>query len=344
MFDEPRKIVLVGVLAGAATAAAAVGITAYVSAVVLRSGWHALSVDESTLGGTRESTRAARADVISGTVTAGPRTAPADTALAGGLQAARESLQRNDLAAAQAHLAAVASTHQDDGRVVALQREVQARAMQQGVAVAQADPAGPSATEAGARRMSSTSSTASTKGHHSRERRHGTRDYSRHVSGDTRDAGKGRSNPPLATETAAAASGRVSRGTVAGAMASGSTARAGSAPPAALAPPALKVGQNAASLPAIPPPILQAPPHAVVEQLPSPNPPAELTAQTPPQSTALQPTAPSGTLLKSDGPKTRAQVRAEIARARDNGSLPAFGNPDPAGPGGAPSLTIAPRP
>lgn len=32
-------------------------------------------------------------------------------------------------------------------------------------------------------------------------------------------------------------------------------------------------------------------------------------------------------------PKTRAQVREELERARTDGSLPRFGNPDPAGPG-----------
>jgi hypothetical protein len=70
---------------------------------------------------------------------------------------------------------------------------------------------------------------------------------------------------------------------------------------------------------------------------------SELTAQAVPSSSQAE--ASGGTLLQSEsGPKTRAQVRAEIAHARATGSLPAFGNPDPAGPGGAPSLTLAPRP
>jgi hypothetical protein len=38
--------------------------------------------------------------------------------------------------------------------------------------------------------------------------------------------------------------------------------------------------------------------------------------------------------------KTREQVRAELDRARTNGSLPRFGGPNPYGPGGAPSTTI----
>jgi hypothetical protein len=42
------------------------------------------------------------------------------------------------------------------------------------------------------------------------------------------------------------------------------------------------------------------------------------------------------------GPKTRAQVRAELERARDSGELPRFGNPDPAGPGRTPSSPAYP--
>jgi hypothetical protein len=38
-------------------------------------------------------------------------------------------------------------------------------------------------------------------------------------------------------------------------------------------------------------------------------------------------------------PKTRKDVEDEVSKARMNGSLPRFGNPDPYGPGGAPSQT-----
>jgi hypothetical protein len=44
------------------------------------------------------------------------------------------------------------------------------------------------------------------------------------------------------------------------------------------------------------------------------------------------------------GPKTRAQVRAELDRARTDGRLPRFGNPDPYGPGGTPSFMTHPAP
>jgi hypothetical protein len=41
----------------------------------------------------------------------------------------------------------------------------------------------------------------------------------------------------------------------------------------------------------------------------------------------------------NQGPKTREQVREELARARMNGTIPRFGNPDPYGPGGTPNFT-----
>ncbi|EDZ98455.1 hypothetical protein BH160DRAFT_6243 [Burkholderia sp. H160] len=36
--------------------------------------------------------------------------------------------------------------------------------------------------------------------------------------------------------------------------------------------------------------------------------------------------------IASNAPKTRAEVRAELEHARENGTLPAFGNPEPTGP------------
>jgi Domain of unknown function (DUF4148) len=40
----------------------------------------------------------------------------------------------------------------------------------------------------------------------------------------------------------------------------------------------------------------------------------------------------------NQGPKTREQVRAELAQARMDGTIPRFGNPDPYGPGGTPNF------
>lgn len=79
------------------------------------------------------------------------------------------------------------------------------------------------------------------------------------------------------------------------------------------------------------PPILSAP-HT--ESTPPASPPP-VVQSIPPEAAPIQ---------SGGGPKTRAQVRSEIGRAREDGSLPAFGNPDPAGPAGAPSLTSTPRP
>ncbi|PTB30889.1 hypothetical protein C9I56_01315, partial [Paraburkholderia caribensis] len=59
-----------------------------------------------------------------------------------------------------------------------------------------------------------------------------------------------------------------------------------------------------------------------------PAPAATSTAQT------HEPAAPSP--APGDGPKTRAQVRDELSRARQNGAMSRFGNPDPYGPGGSP--------
>ncbi|MEX3971802.1 DUF4148 domain-containing protein [Paraburkholderia caribensis] len=59
-----------------------------------------------------------------------------------------------------------------------------------------------------------------------------------------------------------------------------------------------------------------------------PAPAATSTAQT------HEPAAPSP--APGDGPKTRAQVRDELSRARQNGTMSRFGNPDPYGPGGSP--------
>ena len=47
----------------------------------------------------------------------------------------------------------------------------------------------------------------------------------------------------------------------------------------------------------------------------------------------------STTAAPANAPLSRAQVRADLARARSDGTIPRFGNPDPAGPGGMPSST-----
>ncbi|WP_176057162.1 DUF4148 domain-containing protein [Paraburkholderia sp. BCC1876] len=313
MHGEPRKVVLSGLVVGA------VAIAAYVSPA----GRHWLSVDEPSMDSGGEAARHARGDIMSGAITSGPVLAggASDAALSSGLQAARSSLQRNDLGAAQAQLDAVAATHKNDGQVAALQREVQARAQ-----------ASPQAQVVALEEPKATRTSAPVKGHHSRERRYATRDYSSRASGyATKRRGVGTQVTGSSGDRMAASNVPLDEPTVL-------TSRARTIAPT------IRVGQGLASAPAVPPLILQTPPAAGVEQASPSNRQAELTAQAPLQSTSLQPTAPGGTLLKSEGPKTREQVREEIVRARSNGSLPAFGNPDPAGPGGAPSLVNAQRP
>ncbi|MFT4437650.1 DUF4148 domain-containing protein [Caballeronia sp. 15715] len=55
---------------------------------------------------------------------------------------------------------------------------------------------------------------------------------------------------------------------------------------------------------------------------------------------SVQPVDGNATAATSNQvPKTRAQVRAELAQARMDGTISRFGNPDPYGPGGTPNFT-----
>ncbi len=119
MVSEPRKIVLTSLFVGA------VAIAAYIS----QSNKNWLSTDELGLERDNASAHYTRGDMVTGSVRSGPVVARSDSAeaIAGDLRAARNSLQRNDLVAAQAQLDVVRSAHGDDGQVLALQREVAAR-------------------------------------------------------------------------------------------------------------------------------------------------------------------------------------------------------------------------
>lgn len=258
-------------------------------------------------------------------------------ALAGDLQAARNSLQRNDLASAQAQLDAARAAHRDDDQVLALQREVEARA--------ESVRHAPGEKLAQGSKSPRSSMASSGKGGRAHESYVARREHSNRASGEAKTR--------RGTEMAAAAVGAVSpsqgRASGAGAPVVAGSSSAGLAE--------LKVVSNVTSVaaatqatqaqalqpvqPARPtstlPPGSQAELAAQAASVPSPS--------SSPSSSSPQIVSSAGTQLKSEGgPKTRAQVRAEIARARADGSLPAFGNPDPAGPGGAPSLTTAPRP
>ncbi|MFM0391696.1 hypothetical protein [Paraburkholderia phytofirmans] len=327
MYSELRKIVF------ASLVISAVAIAAYVS----QAGRPWQSTDE--FGSARGDAAAyrTRGDTISGAVISAPVTARDDSssASASSLQAARNSLQRNDLAAAQAQLDAVRSAHQDDDQVRALQKEVQARADNELRAVNTARVEKTPQPAAKPMRMSSSAKHGRSRESRAVAREETHRETNRETSYAKSQAALDNLVASVDSNSAPGARTPVSDGT---AMArQPSSMQAG-----------LKAVQSASSAPGVvtPPLVQQAPQKPPVVSTVPTEPQAELTTQATLSSPPLVQAMPSGgTVARTDdGPKTRSQVRAEIARARQNGSLPAFGNPDPAGPGGAPSLTAAPRP
>jgi hypothetical protein len=82
---------------------------------------------------------------------------------------------------------------------------------------------------------------------------------------------------------------------------------------------------EAAALPVAPP--------APVALAPEPPQPAPPSVATQPAAPVAGPTTPE----PDSRPKTRREVQEELRKARTTGALPRFGNPDPYGPGGAPS-------
>lgn len=319
MISEPSKIVLTSLIVGT------LGIAAYIS----QSDKNWLPADDLGLEHGNTLARDAGGGANSGSVSSGPvlTSGGSAAAIAGNLDAARHSLQRNDLAAAQAQLDAVRPAHRGDNQVRALQREVATRMeqAQQAQAVVQVQkPMRQGMKPAHSASLSSSNTVRS------RERHVATRGQSKRVPASY---AKTRLVPETAVTTVGA--GSVLSG-AANAVGAPATGRALPSVPAGVAEISNVAGAPADSKPTVPAPTAQ------------PVPRAELTAQAASAQSAqwgpqLAPAA--GTSANSEGGvKTRAQVRAEIARARADGALPAFGNPDPAGPGGAPSLTIAPRP
>ncbi|NPT42587.1 DUF4148 domain-containing protein [Paraburkholderia sp. 1N] len=314
MVSEPGKIVLTSLFVGA------VAIAAYFS----QSNKNWLSTDELGLERDSASAHYTRGDMVTGSVKSGPVVARSDSAaaIAGDLQAARNSLQRNDLVAAQAQLDVVRSAHRDDDQILALQKEIAAREEQAQHALAAVRVEKPTQPGAKSARSSSPSSGKTGRSH---KIHFATHEHSNRAS----SYAKTRYVPEtvVAVSAAGTTSGRTSS--------TGAPAVSSSSSPVSTQ---VRVVTNVASAPVASPP-------TQATSAPPPDPHAESTAQAAPVQSAAQ-LAPStgSTLLKSDGgPKTRAEVRAEIARARADGTLPAFGNPDPAGPGGAPSLTGALR-
>jgi hypothetical protein len=304
MISQAGKIAVMGMFIGAVAIAACLSQT--------DRGW--MSPDELGLERGDGGARPIRSDTITGTVTVEPAAAPhGSTAIAGQVYAVRNSLQGNDLTTAQSQPEAVATAHRSGDQAPALQRNVQAQVaqMQPAPASAQADRAAQQGPKSAPASLAAPRKTGRADGPHAAPR--GTSKLAYAYAKDRRNS-----------ESAA----------VAGSTASTSDVKTGGA--------AESVFDGLLnSSPA------ETEPSAQAVSAPPSGLPSEVTARAFPTSSPMgsQPGASDGTLLQPEGgPKTRAQVRAEIARARADGSLPAFGNPDPAGPGGAPSLTLLPRP
>lgn len=337
LYSEPRKIVFTGLVVGAV----AIGVGAYVS----HSDEEWLPSDDLgvTHGG---STRGSgQGNTMSGAVRSAPVDSRSDSpaARANSLKAARNSLLRDDVAAARAQLNAISAAHRDDQQVVELQKEIQERADQEQRAVAPAQMDKPPAEST--QKPVLTSPSSATENGHSRAPQVASREYSNRASGYARNRRNAAAVVAKSGGVSAGGSGVAGAVSVASESAYASpgmrVVRGPSAPAAVNSLPLLQQSASSSEPQSMPPSTQTA--AASVQSVPS-TPQPEMTAQAELPPAAIQNTVPSAPLLKTDGPKTRAQVREEIARARENGSLPAFGNPDPAGPGGAPSLTIAPRP
>ncbi|WP_460910881.1 DUF4148 domain-containing protein [Paraburkholderia jirisanensis] len=304
MINQPNKIALTGLFIGAVAIA--------VSFSQLGHSW--LSPHKLALERDNEGAQPPRGDTRTGPVTAKPAVVPDDsTAIAGQTYAVRNSLQNNDLTTAQSQPEAARTANKGEDQVLAPPGNVQAP-------VAQMQPAPASARANRAAQQGPKSARTSLAGSGQTGRAYGPHAAPRGASNPTSTYAESRrdSESAVAAGSAASTSGAKTAG-------SGEGISVGS------------LNSDSAEVKAPAQPVLP---------LPSGS-PSEPTARASPTSSPLasQLGATGGTLLQPEsGPKTRAQVRAEIAQARADGSLPAFGNPDPAGPGGAPSLILLPRP
>jgi len=217
------------------------------------------------------------------------------------LQAIRDSLKRNDLASAKVLLGAVQTLHKDDSRALTLQKELQAREEK----VDPVPPVVPLDNPRNAAKSTRSATRLPARSERSHERASPVRDHTISTSRRSRIVDAPQIQAP--SDNGIDAEG---------------------------ARPALGTGRADSSSREVAPTVAPTVAPIVTSTPPRPAPPTEQVL--PP----AQPVAPKALLLQSaQGPKTRAQVRAELDRARMDGSLPRFGNPDPAGPGGVPSST-----
>jgi hypothetical protein len=309
MMSNPKRTLLAGLLFGALV----------IGASVMRSGEDKLSGAQSGSGRNGAST--------AGELDNGPvETRRSNPASASGhsddishiLQAIRDSLKRNDLASAKVLLGAVQTLNKDDSRAVSLQKELQAREEKADPVPPVSPPDNPRST-AQSTRTTMRSPVRAGRSHESAfpVREHATSTSHRSRITDARQI-RTASNGAINTEATSPVLG---------------TGRTDSGSPTA----APTVAQTVA------PTIAQTVAPTMAPTVASTQARPALSPATPPTEQALPPAqrvAPKPPLVQSaQGPKTRAQVRAELDRARMDGSLPRFGNPDPAGPGGVPSST-----
>jgi hypothetical protein len=240
------------------------------------------------------------------------------------LDAVKICLDRNDLESARLLLDAELVIHKDDARVQALQRELQAReASRHGApTVARADttpavpPLPPAVTARPAGRVApSRYAESSPREHEASASRYTRTRYTPRVDAvATHAKGVDASSQPATVWEARAVSSVTQPVSAASVMSQ----------------PVLEAAPVAQSAPVSPP---------------APVTPTAQSAQVAPSAQPAQPTQPVTMVAQSgQGPKTRAEVREELERARSDGDLPRFGNPDPAGPGGAMSMTVNPGP
>jgi hypothetical protein len=224
----------------------------------------------------------------------------ADADVAQVLEAIRASLRRNDLASARVLLGAEQALYKDDPRIMAVQRELQAReegSSQPRAAELTVTSPAPSRPSRSAPRYATRAE--NTHSSSSRIRERASRPPENVGSGHVPQA-EAAANPGVTRDTPSPAPTNPEMDLT--------SLRA--APSAAEAPSPSQSGT-------LPPPLTQAAQSGQSAQADSASIPAPGTS--------------------SQAPKTRDEVRKEVERARSDGALPRFGNPDPAGPGGAPS-------
>lgn len=246
------------------------------------------------------------------------------------LDAVQLSLDRNDLESAKVLLEAELAIHRDDSRALALQRELQSREalaarsreMAKGTEVTAARAPDTSSTLTPLPQTSGAKATQEAQSAHRAESTHFAQlQNNEHEESSSR---YGRTRSTSRTDDVAKS----------------------------------EVAKNAKRVePMVPPPVVVAThaepsapqPAMAASVLSQPVLEAPSAPQTPPaaqSAQSIQPAQPAQPVTmvaqSNSGPKTRAEVREELERARSDGDLPRFGNPDPAGPGGAMSMTVNP--